>query len=410
MNNKGFIMTEALIISAIVLTALILIYAQFVRIERSYSNEYSYNNVNGLYKLKQIETYIQDEDPDYENIKISIDGYLDVTNCEIVTRKDYCKMLLSAADVEHLLIFVNDKESVLSKLSASNPYSLKFTNFIKSIDYSDSNYGGQLVAEFKDGSFAAIPIGEGIVFSACELEMGWNKSFAYTGGVQEFDVPCTGLYKLEVWGAQGNGAGGAGGYAVGHKVLNKDAKVYVVAGGQSSKYNGGGNGGSDEYGNNYYAGGGATHMAFVTGTLRSIGYASFVTDGNGLIVAGGGGGGSRAGNDQAGYYTQTGGTGGGTSGGAGGQYPYSGSGRGAGGTQTSGAVFGAGGSTSGNGAGGGGGFYGGYAASSASAGGGGSGWIGGVPEVTYKGTTYAPATTNGGNSGNGRAKITLIAY
>ena len=65
-GNKGFVLTEALVISAIVLTALILIYAQFARINRAYSNEYSYNNVSGIYKLKQIDTYLQDEDSSYE--------------------------------------------------------------------------------------------------------------------------------------------------------------------------------------------------------------------------------------------------------------------------------------------------------------------------------------------------------
>lgn len=41
-------------------------------------------------------------------------------------------------------------------------------------------------------------------------------------------------------------------------------------------------------------------------------------------------------------------------------------------------------------------------------GGGGSGWLGGVPSITYKGTTYNSSTSNGVNSGNGKAKISYI--
>ena len=65
--------------------------------------------------------------------------------------------------------------------------------------------------------------------------------------------------------------------------------LYVTIGGAGSGttggYNGGGTGGD-------YAGGagGASHMAYVSGTLASIGKATF--DANGLLVAGGAGGGS----------------------------------------------------------------------------------------------------------------------
>ena len=40
---------------------------------------------------------------------------------------------------------------------------------------------------------------------------------------------------------------------------------------------------------------------------------------------------------------------------------------------------------------------------------GGSGYVGGVPSFTNGGTTYAAATSNGGNSGDGKATITYAA-
>lgn len=237
---------------------------------------------------------------------------------------------------------------------------------------------------------------------ACEYALNHSWSYAYNGGVQEFTVPCEGLYKLEVWGAQGGSisgyaTGGLGGYSSGYIELAKDNKLYVVIG--SVSYNGGGgsDGGSSDQ-KQRANGGGATHIAKVTGTLSSIGYSSFVTNGNGLIVAGGGGG---AGADTA--YT---GRGNGSSGGG-----LTGSGKG--GSQTSGYAFGQGQSGSSNsgqgGTGGGGGLYGGYAGVGYSGGGGGSGYIDGVPEIIYNDTTYTPQSSSGVNSGNGKAKITLIA-
>lgn len=251
-------------------------------------------------------------------------------------------------------------------------------------------------------------------------------SFAYTGTIQEYIIPYTGLYKLEVWGGNGGNGGGAGGYSLGYKKLKKNTILYIVNGGSGGScdigdagykqatgcgggYNGGGQGTAQNWSGcakTSGGGGGATHIALVTGLLSAIGYTDFVTNGKGLIVAGGGGG-------RSSYEGGVGGTGGGLSGTAGSNNnSYS---NGSGGTQTSGASFGAGGGTARYGgyddpvpsSGGGGGFYGGNGGFYGSAGGG-SGWIGGVPEFTYKGTTYVPSTSNGANGGTGKAKISFI--
>lgn len=241
--------------------------------------------------------------------------------------------------------------------------------------------------------------------------VAFEKSFAYTGGVQSLTIPYNGLYLLEVWGARAGQSkdyygtkkyGGNGGYSKGYKVFNKGDVVYIVvgqAGGDwvdsnftRTAYNGGGKGHSSTDINTGSGGGGATHMATVTGLLSAIGYTNFVTNKKGLIVAGGGGGNISA---------ATGGAGGGTTGGGNG-----------GGTQTSGYAFGRGEDATATGSyseigGGGGGLYGGQKNGPA---GGGSGYIGGVPAVTYKGVTYSPSTTAGQwDGGNGKAKITRIA-
>lgn len=147
-------------------------------------------------------------------------------------------------------------------------------------------------------------------------------------------------------------------------------------------------------------------MAFVDGTLAQIGYDSFVTKKNGLLVAGGGGGA----NTFAGV-NHVGGVGGGlTSGAATGTY-----GSKTVANQTTGYAFGLG---EGNknitdGGAGGGGLYGGYC--SQGAGSGGSGYIDGVIDgETIAGNasmpTYDGTSTMTGNTGDGYAKITLVSY
>lgn len=248
------------------------------------------------------------------------------------------------------------------------------------------------------------------------MNKGESKTFSYKGSVEEFTIPNSGLYKLEVWGGQG---GGNGGYSVGYKVFKGGTKIYVCVGGKGSDvspfvdtginpggYNGGGDGHNTSYGSagdqKRYGGGGggATHIALVTGTLNGIGKTDFVDNGKGLIVAGGGGGSAT---NFYGPVTYNGGTGGGTNGG-------NASSGGSGGGQSGGGsgTFGVGSGNSGNwGGGGGGGLYGGSGGNE-KAGGGGSGWIGGVPEITYKETTYSPSTSNNVKTGNGEAKLTLV--
>ena len=59
-------------------------------------------------------------------------------------------------------------------------------------------------------------------------------NFDYTGDVQSYTVPLTGIYKLEVWGAQGGGSlttfGGKGAYVSGYLKLLKGVTLYIYIG------------------------------------------------------------------------------------------------------------------------------------------------------------------------------------
>lgn len=255
---------------------------------------------------------------------------------------------------------------------------------------------------------------------------GTYNDYAYTGGIQTFTVPITGLYQLETWGAAGgswNTPIAKGGYSKGCKILTKGEILYIVCGGigntavgSSKVANGGYNGGGAGYGNGGEwrgtGGGGATHIATRSGILSSLsGHKSTI-----LLVAGGGGGGSKQDS------VCTGGTGGGNAGGnASGSFYNTAKG----GTQSNGGAgydiytesaiytgsFGQGGNCKSGAdvitAGGGGGYYGGGAAYYG-AGGGGSGYTGGVPAIIFSGVNYTPSTSNDNNVGAGRARILLV--
>ena len=238
-------------------------------------------------------------------------------------------------------------------------------------------------------------------------------SYNYAGKVELFLPPLKEKFNLEVWGAQSGGWGShvnyPGGYSKGEKEVNET--LYVCCGGKGydkdlytdgTCYNGGG------HYQNIHGGGGATHIATVTGVLKDL--ANNKSDV--LIVAGGAG--SNGGWHS--FYEGSMATGGGlVGGGSCTHYSLSetdiqtnsktntGGGQDGCGTDGIKGGFGYGASATewdaGNG---GGGWYGGNASGGegltfAVNGGGGSGYIGGVDNGI---------TSNGVNSGNGKACIT----
>lgn len=247
-------------------------------------------------------------------------------------------------------------------------------------------------------------------------------TFVYTGGIQAYTVPVTGLYLLKAYGAQGGSigntgdVGGAGGHSSKYIYLLEGNTLYVVCGGQGlytsegqgtpGGYNGGGN-----ISHHYYkgaSGGGCTHIATRSGTLQALGST------NGLIIVAGGGGGAAP--------SKNGGSGGGLTGGNGIRTANdSQSVAGSGGTQSNGGagtgttdsgIFGKGGISSVKsgyyGGAGGGGLFGGGGGDHNASGGGGSGYIGSSITI-FNGKNYTNTTVQGGNNGNGFASVQLIA-
>ena len=238
-----------------------------------------------------------------------------------------------------------------------------------------------------------------------EVQINFVQNFGYTGNFQEFTVPYTGFYKIELWGAQG-GDGGAGGYSTGTIKLTAGEKLYFYVGFKptvnatechdsinNSSFNGSAIG-------SCRGGGGATDVRLVSGAWNNIN--SLISR---IMVAGGGGGR---------YYAGHGGVGGGLIGGTSNHNT-------AGGTQITGGGFGNGSKGT---AIGGGGYYGGVGASAVNAGGG-SSFISGYAGVNavannttithtdntlhYSGKYFITGNmTQGVNSANGSARITYV--
>lgn len=184
--------------------------------------------------------------------------------------------------------------------------------------------------------------------------------FNYVGNYEMFEPQIPGVYKLEVWGAQGGIArindlvniGGYGAYSVGNTILSVDEKLYVAVGGTGSNHiglvapdppeeltiditPGGFNGGGYSVYSGRGSGGGATAIyktLINDGQLKN--YKNNISDI--LIVAGGGGGGQVYNETNGIDFSGIGGHAGGYIGGSGTLLSETAYGYGTGGTQTAG--------------------------------------------------------------------------
>jgi len=221
----------------------------------------------------------------------------------------------------------------------------------------------------------------------------YEHDFIYTGAMEAWTVPSTGVYLVELWGGSG-GSGSAGAYVKSYHKLNRGTTLYIGVGGtgtykghswndptQNITLAGGFNGGGDgnyRCDNNYQhssygGGGGATHLS-----KENVAIPSTQNTSNILCVAGGGGAG--------GAWTWAG------------FDPESGS-RSASPNASSNGVLGKGTNWSGS-------NVNGYGAGGGGRYGGNRGCAGTNLKESYG--SYTATETQGINSGNGKAKITRV--
>lgn len=118
---------------------------------------------------------------------------------------------------------------------------------------SDKNYGGSITISSID-----------FIYDNPDPQ-----EFGYSTSAQTYRAKVSGYYLLEVWGAQGGGNGGEGGYTSAVAKINAGQNLYVYTGGQGTSasklgsgggYNGGGHASAGGYG-----GGGMTHISSSAG-------------------------------------------------------------------------------------------------------------------------------------------------
>lgn len=160
MNNRGFMLSETLIVATFLVTTLLFLYTQFNKVTKTYDTSFKYNTVNGLYSTNNIIDYIKTEGLDNLKIELLKEGieFVDITSChtDYFKEKDYCSVLIESLNIK-TVIFTNENLTTLKSINTG----LKQTiiDFIDYIKFEETD-GYRVIVEFNDDTFASLKVKE----------------------------------------------------------------------------------------------------------------------------------------------------------------------------------------------------------------------------------------------------------
>ena len=155
-NSKGFALVETLIVSTIIATILMYVFIQFNKVESKYDEAFTYNDVDDLYKLDSIKSYIISLSNEFKQGLIS---KIESDSLVIIAKGDTTYTNLEYIDnQEEMLKNLNIKNFIITKSDVSNismdGLSKNIKNMIKKINNKSDNY--RFIVEFDNENIATI--------------------------------------------------------------------------------------------------------------------------------------------------------------------------------------------------------------------------------------------------------------
>ena len=163
-NNKGFMLAEVVIVSAVLITTLVSLYAGFAKVYKAYEERSSFFDTDSIYALKSIEDTLIDEGI-FNNIinEINTNNYIlyleeNLTDDSYIN--SYLKELLGNYNTEYFYITKYDNAS-LTTIIESDANNIIFNDFLKYLQKNltfDNNYNYIFLSKTKDGRFAYLRV------------------------------------------------------------------------------------------------------------------------------------------------------------------------------------------------------------------------------------------------------------
>lgn len=160
MNNKGFMLSETLIVATFLVTVLLFLYVQFNKVTKTYDTSFKYNTVNGLYSTNNIINYIKTDGLDNLKIELLNEGieFVNITSChtDYFNETDYCSVLMETLNIK-TAIFTNENLTTLKSIDTGLEQTM--IDFIEYIKFEEID-GYRVIIEFNDNTFASLKVKE----------------------------------------------------------------------------------------------------------------------------------------------------------------------------------------------------------------------------------------------------------
>lgn len=161
-NNKGFVVTEVLILSTVIIGVLIFMYSQFKNINRGYQYSFKYDTPEGMYLANNIVNYINEGNYDklVELLNNTQEGYIDITECNIDNSNliSYCEALFQKSEIEKIIFTEENLEKIKQNM---NNFDNDLKNYINQIKTTNEKNDYRIIIKYIDGTFASMRFNKG---------------------------------------------------------------------------------------------------------------------------------------------------------------------------------------------------------------------------------------------------------
>ncbi len=155
-NQKGFLLTEVLIVITFVSVILFYLFVQFNSLFNHYERSFRYNSVSGLYRAKEVKKFLLSVD--FSELIYGLNEgelYIEFSNCNFVVPSNYCLELMADLEIK-TIYFVHEDVTGFSTYVKNQPKYGDLINYIDYVGYHRDYVGYRIIIEFNDDEFASI--------------------------------------------------------------------------------------------------------------------------------------------------------------------------------------------------------------------------------------------------------------
>lgn len=158
MKNKGFMILEVLISSTFIIGILILLYIQFINLQKNYDRSFTYNTVPGLYIAKNVVNYISEAgySKAIDNLNNTGKSYVNLSSIDV--DGSLYNDIIKKSNIKQVILTYNNPSTLQSYLNLNkndSNFNKKFRDFIKKIPKSEDS-GYRIIIEYNDNTYATV--------------------------------------------------------------------------------------------------------------------------------------------------------------------------------------------------------------------------------------------------------------